>query len=441
MSIEYPETRQEVIDRILSDIQNQLPELNPFLRASVIRSLGVAYGGRNFDVYTQIKQLEIELFPDTATQLDSIRRWGLYRNIDINPSAPAVGFITATGTASTIIPEGTIFVTENQTEYEVINQDYVITQQVLAIPPGGLTRSGSIAKVVLSADHNLATNTQVIIAGADQTEYNGTFTITVTDTNEFTYQITGSPLTPATGIITVTTTYASVEVESSDTGEDKNLDSGAQLSLQIPIVGVDTNAYVQYNKISGGTDLETTDEYRERVLEAYRNPPANFNDSNIISKAKSVPGVTRVWVFDATPTPGEIEVYFTRDNDADPIPDPTEVAQVKAEILKIKTAPMADVDVHVYPPTKHLVNFVFTDLVPDSLAMREAIEASLAQMFKEIPDVGEDLSEDAYRSVIFQTVNPNTGEFIKSFVLSAPVGNIPVTGGALAILGTITWAI
>ena len=65
----------------------------------------------------------------------------------------------------------------------------------------GITRSGSTATVTL-ASHGFATGDLVTIAGADQTEYNGTFTITVVTTNTFTYAVTGTPATPATGTIT-----------------------------------------------------------------------------------------------------------------------------------------------------------------------------------------------------------------------------------------------
>jgi hypothetical protein len=45
----------------------------------------------------------------------------------------------------------------------------------------------------------------VTIAGATQTEYNGTFTITVTGASTFTYPVAGTPATPATGTITAQT--------------------------------------------------------------------------------------------------------------------------------------------------------------------------------------------------------------------------------------------
>ena len=43
----------------------------------------------------------------------------------------------------------------------------------------------------------------VFISGADQSQYNGTFPITVLDANRFTYLVPGAPLTPASGPITL----------------------------------------------------------------------------------------------------------------------------------------------------------------------------------------------------------------------------------------------
>ena len=67
-----------------------------------------------------------------------------------------------------------------------------------------ITLSGSTATLTTTAAHGYATGNRVTIAGADQTEYNGTFEITVTGGSTFTYTVTGSPATPATGTITVT---------------------------------------------------------------------------------------------------------------------------------------------------------------------------------------------------------------------------------------------
>lgn len=67
-----------------------------------------------------------------------------------------------------------------------------------------ITRAGATATVTTTANHYLRTGESVLIAGATQTEYNGTFTITRTASNTFTYTVSGTPATPATGTITWT---------------------------------------------------------------------------------------------------------------------------------------------------------------------------------------------------------------------------------------------
>lgn len=65
-----------------------------------------------------------------------------------------------------------------------------------------LTYSGGIATATYSGGHGFTTGTPVKIAGAAQTEYNGTFAVTVLSTTVFTFAVAGSPVTPATGTIT-----------------------------------------------------------------------------------------------------------------------------------------------------------------------------------------------------------------------------------------------
>lgn len=62
-----------------------------------------------------------------------------------------------------------------------------------------ITRSGSTATLTASAAHGLSSGETVVVSGATQTEYNGTFVITVTSTTVFTYTVAGTPATPATG--------------------------------------------------------------------------------------------------------------------------------------------------------------------------------------------------------------------------------------------------
>lgn len=89
----------------------------------------------------------------------------------ITPASPATGTITATGLPTRAVTS--------------------ITRTV-----------GNTATVTVttSSNHGFSNGGSVTIAGADQTEYNGTHTITsVPSTNTFTYNITTGPATSATG--------------------------------------------------------------------------------------------------------------------------------------------------------------------------------------------------------------------------------------------------
>ncbi|HON07735.1 MAG TPA: lamin tail domain-containing protein, partial [Verrucomicrobiota bacterium] len=63
-----------------------------------------------------------------------------------------------------------------------------------------ITRSGTTATITIQG-HGFASGDAVIIMGADQSEYNGRFTIGGVGTSTFTISVSGSPATPATGRI------------------------------------------------------------------------------------------------------------------------------------------------------------------------------------------------------------------------------------------------
>jgi hypothetical protein len=68
---------------------------------------------------------------------------------------------------------------------------------------GQLTRSGSVATVNTPVNHGLSSGNLVAIYDASPTAYNGVKTITVVDANTFTFSVSGSPSSPATGTISV----------------------------------------------------------------------------------------------------------------------------------------------------------------------------------------------------------------------------------------------
>jgi hypothetical protein len=66
----------------------------------------------------------------------------------------------------------------------------------------GITSSGTTASVTTKEQHNLAPGTEILIEGANEAAYNGTFVVDqVTSFNSFTYELAESTTSPATGII------------------------------------------------------------------------------------------------------------------------------------------------------------------------------------------------------------------------------------------------
>lgn len=64
-----------------------------------------------------------------------------------------------------------------------------------------ITRSGTTATASCTS-HGFVDKHVLLVAGADQTEYNGEVEITYVDANTFTFTVSGSPASPATGTIT-----------------------------------------------------------------------------------------------------------------------------------------------------------------------------------------------------------------------------------------------
>jgi hypothetical protein len=516
MAVGTPDSATQVEDRIKADVQREAPDSNPYLAVHWLRSLIAGVARRIFDFYLDLSRTETRLMPDTA-DAETAPRWG---NIFVGPANAAAnssGQLVATGTVGGAVPIGASL-TAGGKEFTV-TLGGTITLQSLVI--SSITRSGGIATVTTVADHNLSSFVPVTISGAVEPEYNAVdAAITVTGPDSFTYPVTGSPSTPATGTLLAGFTTANVTVASVDFGADTNLAVDTPVALQSPIVSVDNTLYVTYGAVGGGTDAEATEDYVARYLDKIRNPVAHFNAADIIAKAKEVPGVTRVFVQAAgtevgtvgitsitrsgnvatvitdvphgfeggqttsilgavepeynvtdehiivedastfhyvvvgTPsTPatgtgltaatsiplGQVSTYFMRDNDADPIPVASEVLVVKAAIDSILPANTSTADNFVSAPSPVTVDYTFTALAPDTTTMRAALNANLQQFHDEQVSVGVNVDEDAYRAAIKNTVDPDTGDIVQTFVLSAPTGDITINAGEIAVKGTVAF--
>jgi len=435
VALDIPETAAEVDNRAKADVQRELSQSNPFLKNSWLGALVTAYSNRIFDFYIQLKIAIVENFPDTATD-QFLVRWAAIWGKSLSPATQSFGNAVALGTATSEIPLGTALTVEGVGEYETTALA-TISDQIINLV--GIVRAGSTASALATSAHGLANGVSVTISGSARPEYNVTALVTVISANEFQYQVSGTPSNDTPTNATASFTTASVPLKSVEFASSFNLDAGSPLSLQSPLAGVDDVLTVDFLGISGGTDLESSDSLRSRMLDRIQNPVAHFNAADIIEKAKEVAGVTRVFVKKITPSVGDVTIYFMRDNDVDPIPSGADITETKDKILEITPANTGDSQVIVLAPTAVAVNFTFTALSPNTTTMQTSISSSLRQFFDERADLEVNVQEDAYRTAIFGTIDITTGDRVASFTLTDPTGDITISAGEIGTLGAIIY--
>lgn len=290
--INFPKNSNEVFDKIATDVKTEVQESNPFLKNSWIRAVikGLSFGV--FLLYRTLQKSIDAIFWDTAVGIYLERASKIF-GITRNPSTKSTGYIVITGLVGTAIPLNTQFSSTNGLLYSTQTSD-TITANSTGIQT--LSFLAGTVKAETSVDHQLATGMSIEISGAIETEYNGNFVITVIDSKSFTYSVSGSPSTPATGSPVVNADSVFMLVESIDFGKEQNIDSGDQVTVLSSIVGMDDTSYVSYTAISGGTDIETDDSLRDRFLFRVRNPISLFNKTHIELQIRELTFVSRIWI-------------------------------------------------------------------------------------------------------------------------------------------------
>jgi uncharacterized phage protein gp47/JayE len=413
--------------------------VDPNIRNNFIGSIADSMSAGFDENNDKIKEVLNQLFPQTATD-EYLDLWCGFFGITRKPAVKSEGYIVFTGVAGTIIPAGTLIKKSDDTQYTLQTASTISSNSINCT----ITRVGTIATATTSSNHNLSTGLSVVIAGAGQSEYNITSTITVISETQFTYEVSGSPLTPATGTITATATFGNGFVYADVAGVSGNSIGGSQLSLVSPIIDVDDICYLPYNGLYYGQDAEDDEDLRVRLLQRTSSFVAPFTEVGIpVFLREKVSGITRVWVQSATPSAGYVSIYFTRDNDANIIPNSTQVLQAKNAIIDfdngIKPANMSDTYVVVSAPTAVPIAITFSSLSPNTTIMKNAIQTTLTDYFKsDAVAVDKDITVDEIKSVIFNVVDEEGNS--PTFTLSLPSSTTSISSSQLATLGVISYA-
>lgn len=228
-----------------------------------------------------------------------------------------------------------------------------------------------------------------------------------------------------------TTTFAVTAVVGGTAG---NAEAGTPVTLVSPIAGVSSAGVVAAGDLDGGTDTETDEQLRERLLTSLRAPPQGGAAHDYIAWAKEVPGVTRAWVFPNELGPGTVTVRFMRDDDpGSPVPDGAEVTAVQAYLDERRSVTAA---LTVLAPVAVAVNFTI-GLTPDTAEVRAAVEAELTDLLRREASPGGSAPAIVYLSHIRAAISLATGE--TDHELTVPSADVSRTTGQIATMGTITW--
>jgi uncharacterized phage protein gp47/JayE len=217
-----------------------------------------------------------------------------------------------------------------------------------------------------------------------------------------------------------------------DPGTASNLDPGTTLAVLTLIPNAAGEATVV--KLSGGTDQETDDELRARVLERIQQPPMGGDAEDYVFWTLQVSGVSRAWSYPLEMGIGTVTVRFMCDdlraeeNDGFPI---DEDIQRVTEFLN-HMRPVTVKDFFVVAPLRFPIDFKIINLSPDDVPTRANIATSVEAMFMEKAKPGQEI----YRSWVSEAISQAIG--VDHFDLEYENTEMP-SNGYMPIVGTISY--
>lgn len=440
-------TVTDFYNSIVGKFSKELPEVDPTIEASLAKMAAVTSAVAASNLQEGLEDAVDQMFWQTQDG-DFLAKTGEYNKITQNEPQSAIGFCSVEGVLNTIIPTGTNLTGNNGLTYSVL-QDAVVQEYEGEID---LSYSGGIVTAITAAEHTLSTGITVTISNAVQTDYNGTFVITVIDNVTFQYELTAGSLTTDSGDYLAT--YASLNIECLASGQNTNIGAGG--TLQIDVVDIDDTAYAQTGGISGGTDLESTKDFKVRVGEAQNLTPGIAAISGEIFSAKKIAGNTRVFVERGQTSPvgtpgvpgyipalGQTVIYVLRDNDVSITPSQTILDETKQQIIDDGNWPTltSDENLYLFAPILVQQNFELQDLTPNTVSMQNAVRNRLIDFFRDNARVGNPtytiLLEDI--KTFLRTITDATGARLTAVTVNNPSSNLVAASGEIYIRGTVTF--
>lgn len=220
----------------------------------------------------------------------------------------------------------------------------------------------------------------------------------------------------------------SVVVTALIAGADGNIESGDTLTLVSPVVGV--KSAVTALDIAGGSDTESDESLRARLLSRVRETPHAGTKADYEAWSLEVPGVTRAWAYPLELGNGTVVVRFVCDDLDDIVPSGEMIQHVQEYLDNLRPVTAR---VTVLPPSVSKVGFTIADLEPESDSVKARIKEALVELFKREATPGGRV----YVSHIRAAISAAAGETDHKLV--TPSEDVIPGAGVLLTAGDITW--
>lgn len=239
----------------------------------------------------------------------------------------------------------------------------------------------------------------------------------------------GSAVIPLDGTI-------DLPVQAGLVGPDGNTIAGAEFVPAIAEPAI-TSIVVGADGIGGGTNIESDDSYRDRILFRMRYPPRGGAPHDYVAWALTVPGVTRVWVDPLAYGPGTVGVWCMADgNGARGIPSPVMIGDVAAYIAAHKPV---TAKVFVTAPAPAQIDVRIDGIGIPKPAVRDAISAELAMVFSRLVHVSLPTAPYALpRNLLWQAVARATGSAAHRITIPSNE-DVAMLPGFVPVLGVIQY--
>lgn len=229
---------------------------------------------------------------------------------------------------------------------------------------------------------------------------------------------------------------ANAAVTAIDVGTAGNAEGNSLLSLVSPIAGVEAAITIGPEGLAGGTDEESDNSLRRRLLLRIQQPPHGGAKHDYLAWALNAEAhglaVTRAWISPLENGLGTVVLRFVMDDTRpDGIPMAGDITALQTYIDQVR--PVTAV-VSVYAPVPEPLNLEISGLVPVSAQVQATIEAEIKDLIRREAEPGGTL----LISHIREAISIAAGE--RDHQLLSPLTDVVQPTGKITTFGNVVWS-